>query len=114
MKRNVDLSENRMFTNPEEPTGIFKLLIDQIKGVKPWDFENKPREITSDEEFSILSQTVFAVGNKKQRERWKREEASEKDEICDMCGQSRGKKPWAKNRCNCYSMTYTPKIPWKF
>lgn len=56
MKRTVDLSENRMFTTPEEPTELFKLLLDTLKVTKPW----------------------------------------------------------AKNRCNCYSMSYTPKIPWKF
>jgi len=116
MKRNVDLSESRMFTTPEEPTGIFKLLLDSIKVTKPWDFEHKPIKVSSDSEDYRLfnSQSLIPVGNKKERENWKRNQAYDTDQICDWCGQDRGKKPWAKNRCNCYSMTYTPKIPWKF
>ena len=115
MKRNVDLSESRMFTTPEEPTGLFKLLLDIIKVTKPWDFENNPRKITSDKDFDLFnSRSLFAVGNRKDRQNWKRNYAYDTDQICDRCGQDRGKKPWAKNRCNCYSMSYTPKIPWKF
>lgn len=116
MKRNVDLSESRMFTTPEEPTGLFKLLLDAIKVTKPWDFEHNPRKFTSDEEAFGLSnfRSPFAVGNKKERQIWKQNYAYDTDQICDCCGQSRGKKPWARNRCNCYSKTYTTKIPWKF
>ena len=80
MKRNVDLSESRMFTTPKEPTGLIKLILDAMKVNKP-NFRNY---------------------------------AYDTDEICDCCGQGVGKKPWAKNRCNCYSMSYTTKIPWKF
>ena len=104
-----------MFTTPEEPTGLFKLLLDIIKVTKPWDFENNPRKITSDKDFDLFnSRSLFAVGNRKDRQNWKRNYAYDTDQICDRCGQDRGKKPWAKNRCNCYSMSYTPKIPWKF
>lgn len=70
----------------------------------------------SDLDFEILAnqRSVIAVGNKKERQIWKRNNSCDTDEICDCCGQSRGKKPWAKNRCNCYSMTDSSKIPWKF
>lgn len=103
-----------MFTTPEEPTGLFKQFIITLK-FKPWDFENKPRKINFDENFSLFnSHSLFAVGNKKDRQNWKRNYAYDTNQICDCCGQDRGKKPWAKNRCNCYSMSYTPKIPWKF
>lgn len=116
MKRNVDLSQSRMFTTPEEPTGVFKLLLDLIKVTKPWDFEHNPKKVTSDLELAIICERrqVFAIGNKQERQRWKRNYACNTNQICDCCGQSRGKKPWARNRCNCYSMIYKPKIPWKF
>jgi len=113
MKRNVDLSDSRMFTTPEEPTGIFKTLWDLIKITKPWDFENNPRSVNSDDDL-FDAPSLIALGNKKERQIWKRHQACYADEICDRCGQSTGKKPWAKNRCNCYSMRYKPKIPWKF
>ena len=111
MKSNVDLSESQMFTTIKEPTGEFKSLLDQIKVTKHWDFEHNPRNI---ENFDPNSRSIFAVGNKKERQNWKRNHAYNTDQICDWCGQDRGKKPWAKNRCNCYSMFFTPKIPWKF
>lgn len=116
MKRNVDLSEYRMFTTPEAPTGIYKLLLDAIKVTKPWDFEHNPRKVTSDWEETCLfnSKSLIAVGNKKERQQRKQNDLCDTDQICDRCGQSRGKKPWAKNRCKCDSMTYTSKIPWKF
>ena len=116
MKRNVDLTENRIFTTPEPLTGLAKLITDSLKVTKPWDFENITTQLTSDLELAIISEqrSVFAVGNKKQRQNWKRNHAYDTDEVCDCCGQSRGKKPWAKNYCNCYSMTSPQKIPWKF
>lgn len=116
MKRNVDLSESRMFTTYEEPTGLFKLLLDAIKVTKPWDFEHKPIKFANDEEAFGLSnsRSLFAVGNKEERQIWKQNHAYDTDQICDWCGKSKDKKPWAENRCNCYSMTDSPKIPWKF
>ena len=116
MKRNVDLSENRIFTTPEEPPELFKILLNVLKEIKPWNFERNYQEIRNDVEIHDLSNfgKSFAVGNKKQRQIWKRNHASDRNEICDWCGQDRGKKPWAKNRCNCYSMISTSKIPWKF
>ena len=103
-----------MFTTPEEPTGIFKLLLDAIKITKPRDFENNPRKITSDEDFGFSSRRPFATGNKKDRQIWKRNQACDRDQICERCGIDRGKKLWAKKSCNCYSWTYKPKMPWKF
>lgn len=116
MKRNVDLSESRIFATPEPLTGLAKLIDDSIEITKPWDYENKPLEIMSDSDFEIRAnqRSVIAVGNKKKRQIWKRDHSYDADEICDCCGQSKGKKPWAKNRCNCYSMIYSPRIPWKF
>lgn len=116
MKRNVDLSELRMFTTPEPLTGLAKLIYDAVKVTKPWDFENNPQQLTSDLDLVVIAEQrhIFAVGDKKERQNWKQNHAYDTDQICDRCGQKRGKKPWAKNRCNCYSMVFTPKIPWKF
>lgn len=116
MKRNVDLSELRMFTTSEPLTGLAKLIYDAVKVTKPWDFENNPQQLTSDLDLVVIAEQrhIFAVGDKKERQNWKQNHAYDTDQICDRCGQKRGKKPWAKNRCNCYSMVFTPKIPWKF
>ncbi len=115
MKRNVDLSENRIFTAPEEPTGLVKLLLDTLKVTKPWDFENNSKKIEDDVTLSVYGyKSLLAVGNKKERQIWKKNHACDTNQICDCCGQSIGRKPWDKNRCNCYSITNTSKIPWKF
>ena len=54
MKRNVDLSESRMFTTPEPLTGLAKLIHDVLKVTKPWDFENNPPELYSNLFSSVL------------------------------------------------------------
>ena len=72
MKRNVDLTENRIFTTPEEPTGVTKEILDWVKKVsrKPWDFENKPRIISGDLDFETFSRDkeLIITGNKKERQ----------------------------------------------
>lgn len=115
MKSNVDLSENRIFTTPTPPTDPIIIELSKfLKISKPWDFLNNPKWIGSDLDLEISNKgkKVFAVGNKKERQRWKRNQASYADEICGRCGESRGRKPWAKKECNCYSMRRTKRIPW--
>lgn len=116
MKRNVDLSERRIFTTSAPLTGLSKLFHDALTVTKPWDFENNSMKLTSNLELEVIEEQrhVFAVGSKKERQNWKRNQEYDTDQICDCCGQKRGKKPWVKNRCDCYSMIFTPKIPWKF
>lgn len=116
MKENVDLTENQIFTTPTPPTGLAQLLFEVLKVTKPWDFQNNFKKVESDSDLEGFAEQrrCFGVGNKEERQRWKTIRAYERDQICDRCGQNRGKKPWAKNRCDCYSMSYKPKIPWKF
>jgi hypothetical protein len=55
MKRNVDLTEDRLFTTPEEPTGITKILFDWFADQqrKPWEFNIT--DINSDFDSSLYS-----------------------------------------------------------
>ena len=105
-----------MFTTPEEPTGFYKLILDSLKVTKPWDFENNPKKLISDLDMDVISERkrFFAVGSKEERQRWKQNHEHDTGQVCDCCGQNIGKKPWAKKQCNCYSMSYSPKIPWRF
>lgn len=123
MKRNVDLTEKQMFTTPEFPTEsaklfsdakLAKLIADNLKVPKPWASENYLHLITTDLDFDDIAKqrSVFAVGSKKERQNWKLNHAYDTNQICKICGQKKDKKPWARNRCNCYSIS-TPKIPWK-
>lgn len=56
MKRNVDLSELRMFTTSEPLTGLAKLIYDAVKVTKPWDFENNPQQLTSDLDLVVIAE----------------------------------------------------------
>ena len=116
MKRNVDLTEDRLFTTPEEPTGITKILFDWFADQqrKPWEFNITEINSELDFECAILHPPLIATGDKADRERWYRAQKESADEICDHCGQDKGKLPWAKKKCNCYAMTFERKIPWDF
>lgn len=106
MKGNVDLTQNRKFTTPEEPTGLFAEILDLIKITKPWDFENNPIKSVVDLELQWVSERkVFTVGNKEERRIWKRNTRK----TGYFCGQNTDEKPWTK-----YFMNYSPRIPWKF
>lgn len=118
MKRNVDLSENRIFTTPEEPTGDEKIILDWVKKVtrKPWDFKNKPKIISSDFdlEISCKEKELFFTGDKKERQIKKQNRLFDEEKVCDVCGLDTRKKPWARTTCKCYSMKYESKKPWIF
>lgn len=118
MKRNVDLSQNRIFTTPEEPTGEAKILLDWFKKLtqKPWDFENKPMEISSDLDLKASSkyEELIITGNKHERQIRKQNRLYDAGKVCDICGFDTRKRPWLGKTCNCYSMIYKPKMPWTF
>ena len=116
MKRNVDLTEDRFFTTPEEPTGIGKILWDWIKDQtrKPWEFNIS--QIHSDCDFGTIRRPLIATGDKDERERWKRSQMENSYEICSHCGKNLGKLPWARKECGCLYMMQPlqRKIPWDF
>ena len=87
MKRNVDLTENRLFSN--------NILFSLIIGEKfPWN--TSLEEIRSDDDFDLDHQekAIIAVGNKSARakERFYREMDS--PDYCDCCGKRMNLKPW--------------------
>ncbi len=118
MKRNVDLTQNRLFTTPKEPTGEAKILLDWLKKLtpKPWDFENKSIGISSDLDFRTSSkyEELIITGNKHERQIRKQNSLYDDGKVCDICGLDTRKRPWLRKTCNCYSMMYKPKIPWIF
>ena len=115
MKRNVDLTENRFFTTPEEPTGIGKILWDWLEKQerKPWEFNLS--QIHSDFDLNTFHRPLIATGDKNERERWQRSQQEQTEEICSHCGKDKGKLPWARKECGCsHMMTLQRKIPWDF
>lgn len=115
MKRNVDLTEDRLFTTTPEPTGEDKVLFDYFRdlALKPWEFNFC--NCLSDIDFDVIApRSLIATGDKESRARWYRTEHSRNGEICERCGKSKGKLPWDKKSCDCYQMVRTQKIPWNF
>lgn len=112
MKRNVDLTENRIFTTPSEnPDSILvsEWLADLTR--IPWEFGILRFE--EDIDFDIKNKTLIATGNRRDRQAWKAARRFYTEGICSRCGKSRGY-PWAPASCNCYSMSMPKKFPWEF
>lgn len=112
MKTNVDLTANQTFTTFTYNDEILKFL----KFPKPWEeFRHEGIcRVDNNEEFKRHNvNRIFAVGNRKERQIWKENYEYDTNQVCDRCGRRRDKKPWVNNRCDCYSMIYKPRIPWK-
>ena len=113
MKRNVDLTEDRLFTTPPPQQDPGLIFIDV--NFKPWEFRFV--EITSDLDFGIDSQSLIPLGDKRDREIWKNNNNSSSNDICSTCGK-RKYLPWSSRSCECYSnysSTFTSKrFPWEF
>ncbi len=109
MKPNVDLTEERIFTTREKPTGLFKELLDMFEPKKPWDFEHNVQLVDCD---SLMDESIIYARNSYKY--WNRHNLYDTGKICENCGFDASKKPWEGITCNCYSMTSEKKIPWKF
>lgn len=95
MKRNVDLTEHRIFSNGF--MGIPNALVD-IMGVHflPWDFE-RMRVVTSDYELEERI-PLFLCGNATQRQKLREWKMYEDGTICERCGATILIKPWEEFR----------------
>lgn len=114
MKPNVDLTENRIFTTPKEPSGVVKELLNLLEP-KPWDFENMPTLISDDLDLqnnSYKNEELVFTGNKEERQIKKMNRLYDTGKYCYICGRACREKPWTGITCNCYSMEYRPKFPW--
>ena len=109
MKRNVDLTEDRLFTTPQprENSGLIFIEVN----FKPWEFNFI--EITSDLDFGFGSQSLIPLGDKKDREIWKINNNCSSNDVCSTCGK-RKYLPWSSRNCGCYSMSTPKEFPWEF
>jgi len=112
MKRNVDLTEDRAFSNQNENNENFNTLLTYNMN-KPWGF--KLIEISSDFDFGINSESLIPLGNKEEREKWKKRHSAPLNTHCPICGK-REFLPWSLRLCRCRiaSSTQVKKFPWEF
>lgn len=112
MKRNVDLTENRIFTSPSENPDHIRVSewISDLTRI-PWEFGIICFE--RDIDFDIKNKTLIATGDRRDRQAWKAARRFYTERICSRCGKSGGYY-WAPKSCGCYSISTLKKLPWEF
>lgn len=117
MKRNVDLTENRFFSNNNLFDGV--LTIGLITGEKfPWNAFVK--RIMSDDDLNSDRQrkAIIAVGNKATRAKVKFYRELDSLDYCDCCGRRMNLKPWdieigVCHICNNYYLKEQDRCRWR-
>lgn len=102
MKRNVDLTTNKVFYNRlKTPNALVDIMGHHFL---PWSFD-KMRVVTSEYELDEPL-ALFHCGNATQRQKLREWAAYESGLFCERCGAKRTDKPWAEfhgflcERCN--------------
>ena len=101
MKRNVDLTENRFFSNNNLFNGVLTLAL--VTGEKfPWNvFVEK---VMSDDDLDADHQrkAIIAVGNKATRAKVTFYREMDSEDYCDCCGVRMNLKPWDREIGICH------------
>ena len=123
MKRNVDLTQNRMFSNNFGNMTVNAILTGRriiINGVYPWDYSNIIVEVNSDDELDLDHQqkSLIALGDKAMRARIKEYRQMDSDNYCDCCGIRMNLKPWDReigicHRCDLSYKKDDDKCKWR-
>ena len=99
MKRNVDLTENMIFSR----NNTFGLIIARIKGKYPWI--KHINEIKSDDYFSKQRQRIVTTGNSVERAKIEEFRQMDSQDTCDCCGASLIDIPWDRTYGVCKKCT---------
>ena len=123
MKRNVDLTQNRIFSDNFGNIVVNAILTGKriiINGKYPWDFSHILTAINSDDEFDLDCQkrSIIATGNKGTRAKMKGYRQMDNLNYCDCCGIRMNLKPWDReygicHRCNSYYQKDDDKCKWR-
>lgn len=117
MKRNVDLTENRFFSNDSRFNGVlFPSVI--FAGKFPWNASVEI--IVSDDDLDADHQrkAIIAVGNKATRAKVKFYREMDSEDYCDCCGVRMNLIPWDReigvcHKCNGYHFEAKDKCKWR-
>lgn len=110
MKRNVDLTENRLFSNNNISRGSF---IRQVTNSRfPWSL-NIPKD-----DFEHQRESIIAVGNKSTRAKVEFYRKMDSLDYCDCCGKRMNLKPWdveigVCHECNDYYLKDVDRCKWR-
>lgn len=103
MKRNVDLTENHVFSQGIHIIPAFPVLFEQMGFTFTfhfWDFEHI-QMVHSDGDLSGHSSKLVLCGNATQRQSQRFAKSLDAGEICERCGTPLTVKPWARHYCLC-------------
>lgn len=115
MKRNVDLTQNRIFSSAR-PTardiGLFVFRpvelgkIDsatEVIKLHPWAVDKFQRVHSDADLCDGNSEEIIITGNASTRAHKKYWKAADAGDMCDCCGTDLNKKPWDRHYCLCSS-----------
>lgn len=115
MKRNVDLTENRFFSNSSQ---LVSRLFSDITGKFPWNFDFL--EIKSEDDLDLRHQrkSIIALGDKATRAKIKEYRKMDSLDYCDCCGARMNLKPWDRelgvcHKCNEYYEKSFDRCKWR-
>lgn len=115
MKRNVDLTENRLFSNDNllDERLVFGLIAEDKL---PWNLFLYQME--SDEDIKHQRDAVVIVGDKKTREEIKYRRKLDSLDYCDCCNARMNLKPWDKeigicHKCDNYYSNNEDRCKWR-
>lgn len=110
MKRNVDLTSNRMFSSRNTRqigSGLPFLKLDTLLPGKdlgtlfPWSVE-RFKVVRSDDELSSgANHEIIITGDASTREHKRFWRAADAGDMCDCCGTDLNRKPWDRHYCLC-------------
>lgn len=123
MKKNVDLTENQIFSRnnlfADMALGVLQLST-LARSKFPWDLKDF-RKMRSSDEFDLEHQikSLIDVGDKKQRSEVAEFRKMDSLDYCDCCGSRMNLKPWDREigicrKCNEHYENYDKaRFPWR-
>lgn len=117
MKRNVDLTSNRFFSNNNWFNGVLTLGL--VTGEKfPWNAFTERVMSDDDLDSDLQRKAIIAVGNKATRAKVKFYREMDSEDYCDCCGARMNLKPWDRevgvcHKCENYYLKEQDKCKWR-
>ena len=115
MKRNVDLTENRFFSNSSQ---VVSRLFSALIGKFPWSFAFFKINSEDDLDLEHQGKSVIALGDKATRAKIKEYRQMDSLDYCDCCGARMNLKPWDRelgvcHKCNEYYGKSFDRCKWR-
>ena len=116
MKRNVDLTESRIFSTAQTPSLLASIVKDFGKHYL-WDYEHM-KIVQSDYDLTDYKSRLVLCGNASERQAQRFNYSLDSGDICECCGRPLTNKPWSRHYCLCElcasRLAYDCQKTWRF